>query len=116
MGKHVTVPITGSDQLIVSGCGWITNVCISETTGSAGAKFDFVDGADETGNLIGSVNLVQGTCFNAGRHKGQWGFKNSLWFDPESGTIAGAISLFLCDTPQEWYRIAEMYEAAAAHS
>lgn len=108
--------MTGSDQLLVNGCGWITSFLLSETAGTAGAHLDLYDGADETGQLIGSIYFSAYAAITSGRSPGQLGFRNSLWIDVESGSIAGAIGLKLCNTPQEWYAELERYEASQQQS
>src|SRR5487761_584959 len=101
--KHAVVPLTGNDQILVSGCGWITFVSLSETSGSALVHTAWYDGLDATGQKIVDLYQPQGTAIFSGIGTGRLGFRNGLFIHNVSGGFAGSFSLKMCDGPAEWY-------------
>lgn len=109
MPVHEVVPLTGADQQVVTGCGWITYIAVAETSGTTAARFDLFDGINNTGKNIGAFQMASGGDIITGLGKGRLGFRNSLFLHKVSGAFAGSIALLLCDTPQEWYALLQRY-------
>lgn len=113
--KHMPVALTGNDQEIVGGCGWVRFVSISETSGSALVHWQLYDGYDVTGRLMADVYMPQGTNIFSGINRGSLGFKNALWIHKVSGAYAGAFHIDMCEGPAEWEADVEFAQAFLSH-
>jgi hypothetical protein len=86
----VTVPSpTTTNQILYNGFGTVMALVMEETTGTAGARFELWDGESTGGEYLGPWTLSAGQSFdNAYPPKGLI-FRNGLYLNVTSGSIAG---------------------------
>jgi hypothetical protein len=85
----VTIPTTTTHFDIINGFGTLMALVMEETTGMAGARFELWDGETTGGEYVGPWTLFEGQSFdNAYPPKGLI-FRNGLYIDVTSGSVAG---------------------------
>ena len=98
---RVTIPVTTGTFLIISGCGTLLQLIMTETTGSAGAAFDLYDGTTAGGEQLGPYTLSSGQSFDSSYPPHGLVLRSGLFLNVTSGSVRGVAHI---GTLVEWQR------------
>ena len=92
MLTHVrAVPLTGSDQLVITGQMSYCGFTVRETAGAV-ASFRVYDNTSATGTLLDTVSLAANESWSEVYTRGIW-CQNGIYVDVLAGTIEGSLRL-----------------------
>lgn len=93
--RPVSVPVTTTDATPFKTSACLYGWSFVETTGAAGAQVDLYDGADESGQYIGSVMLASGASDTQLPGQVPLQIRTGLYVKVVSGSVKGAVYVSL---------------------
>lgn len=85
-----SMPMTGSDQSIKTGLGYLVGYSVRETTGAARAVLRLLDGTSTSGELLETISLAEGESASD-TYSFPIKVTSGIYVDVVSGAVEGAV-------------------------
>jgi hypothetical protein len=114
VARRAVISLPAASGELLSGNGCVLAYAARESTGAAAAAFSLIDGSSDSGRLLLPVGLSASASSNGGFVHCAVPFRQSLWFNLDSGAVVGAVVVLLAhDCEAHWALFEQRLQALA---
>lgn len=105
MARNANLKLSGANQELITGRGFITLLDFAETSGSAAGLVTLFDGNSTAGQSLGTYSIIEGDTFAVALDRRGLAYERGIYVDVNSTAIAGMIAVLQCESEAEWQAI-----------